>query len=221
MPYLNVTGKCEGVPDPGLLQEKGGRGFPYCVLMSAAGDVLWEVRPSTRDALQAGIERAGWLLELRERARAAPEDAGLAASVELLDGLGREQRPLLRREKMEELLAVAGIDERVQRLGGERVAELRYRERVDPLLIQTKDQAAQAQAFFALYQEGLRPPPGATSAITFWSQATRGAVAAKDAAAAKACLAATESLCASGNFGPRAPAMLEELRAAVAGLGRE
>ena len=220
VPYLNVTANWSGAPDQGLLQSKGGRGFPYCALLDESGEVLWEVRPTSREVLREGLERASWLHELRARARAAPDDEALAASVELLDALGREQRAPVPLERLEALLAREGLDARVRAAGEGRIALMRYDQRVKAALSESRRPLAQARAFFGLYREGLRPPPGSRTAITFWVQSTRGAVDAQDVAAARACLAEVRALVATGAFGRPMEATLDELERAVEALGQ-
>jgi len=218
VPYLNVTANWSGAPDQGLLFRKGGRAFPFCALLDETGEVLWEVRPISREALREGLEHAGWLDALRARARAAPEDEGLAASVELLDAFGREQRPAVPLERLEVLLAREGLDERVRAWSEERVVRVRYDQQVTAALRNRRPQA-QARAFLELYRAGLRPPAGSPTAITFWVQSTRGAVADGDRVAARACLEEVDALIATGAFGPPMVATRDELKLAVEALG--
>jgi hypothetical protein len=85
--FLHNTSRLKEEPYPDLLQEKGGRGFPYLVFLDAEGNVIARHEAErTVDRFQATKARAEAFLELRKKAaqgdRAAKIDL-LAARADL------------------------------------------------------------------------------------------------------------------------------------------
>ncbi len=85
--FLHNTSSLKEEPYPDLLQEKGGRGFPYLVFLDAEGNVIARHEAErTVERFQATRSRAEAFLELRKKAaqgdRAAKIDL-LAARAEL------------------------------------------------------------------------------------------------------------------------------------------
>lgn len=192
MPYLNITARWDGAPDQDLLQEKGGRGFPYCTIMNADAEVIWEVRPTSREALQEGLASAKALQALKAKLAENPDDAGLAASVEIMTALGSQQRETKPMEELEKLAEVEGIDADVKARFDEWIEGKKFEEMLNGVMQNAKSQEDVGAAFLKLYQDGVRPPAGAGSTVMFWYYCTLGAVAAQDKEAATACVAELE-----------------------------
>lgn len=188
MPYLNITARWDGAPDQDLLGEKGGRGFPYCTIMNADGDVIWEVRPTSREVLQEGLANAKALQALKERLKAKPDDAGLAASVEIMTALGCQQRETKPMAELEELAKVEGLDADVKARFDEWIEGKKFEELLNGIMEKATSQEDVGASFLKLYQDGVRPPAGSQTAMMYWYYCTSGAVAAQDKEAATACV---------------------------------
>ena len=197
MPYLNVSARWEGAPDQNLLQEKGGRGFPYCTIMNAEGDVIWEVRPTSREVLHKGLEDAKVLDALMQRAAKAPDDKGLAASVALLSEMGKGQRQLREMDELQKLFETKGLDPEVKERFEPWFAAKRFDQRIRALDADAKTPEAFHAAVLALYEEGVRPPEGARYVIPFWLSATEGAIQAGKQEVATACLGELDEMAKS------------------------
>lgn len=65
IPYVNITSQIPGKPDQGMLAQKGGRGFPYCIFMDSTGKVLKEARPSDKDSFTAAMKPITLLTSMR------------------------------------------------------------------------------------------------------------------------------------------------------------
>ena len=63
---MNITAQIDSKPDEGMLQEKGGRGFPYCIFMDADGKVLKEARPSDEASFTVAMHPVSLLLSARK-----------------------------------------------------------------------------------------------------------------------------------------------------------
>ena len=59
-----------------MLQKKGGRGFPHCIVMDSSGTVMKELRPSSESAFVGGMS----MINLLFKARAAVNDDSLSKS---------------------------------------------------------------------------------------------------------------------------------------------
>lgn len=79
MLYANVMSRIEGHPDQGLLQEKGGRGFPYLVFLDETGAVVHPQPGGWREV--EGFEQSLWALDA-----VASSDAADAAMAKLVLG---------------------------------------------------------------------------------------------------------------------------------------
>lgn len=188
VPYLNVTANggrggetaFDGAPDQGLLREKGGRGFPYCVVMDPTGEVLWEVRPTTEAILRKGLSDATALHELRKRSADAPGDAGLAASAALLAELGKSQRGALPMEELVALRATKGLDEAVAERFDTWKTAREFDERVLSLLRQSLPEEETAAKMLEMYRKGVMPPEGAGRAASYWYFLFEGAFSADE-----------------------------------------
>lgn len=107
VPYLNVTTRSDKHPDQGMLQKKGGAGFPHVVLMNEEGLVMHQFRPMSQgmldEALQEAQKKAKEFADLRAEAEKNPADVDMQASF-LAKRLGMENDPLVL-EKLKALVA--------------------------------------------------------------------------------------------------------------------
>jgi len=177
VPYLNIEARTPAVPDQGMYKEKGGRGFPYCTIMNAAGEVIWEVRPTSEAVVAKGFANANMLVKLQAALSQKPDDQALEASASLLEGIGRSQRKAPAMSDMEEWGNVKGVDKVVVtafnawKKGQEIRGAMRRR-----------------GGAYKLMKEGTQPEKGSVYALGFFMNATRDAIAAKDAKIAAAAL---------------------------------
>lgn len=216
VPYLNVTARWEGAPDQGLLSEKGGRGFPYCAIMNADGEVIWEVRPTSREVLRTGLADARMLQDLKDRLAEKPEDAALAASVEVFAAMGCQQRETKSVEALEKLAATEGLDAKVAERFGSWMAAKRFDDKIAELGRNTDSQEEYQKKILALYEEGTRPPEGANRAISFWIYTVYGAIAEGKKEIAVECLAKLDEMAKSEE---RLKKTIEDLRKKLDEIG--
>lgn len=186
MPYLNVTARIEGKEEDDLLEAKGGRGFPYCVLMNEKGEVVWEVRPDSEEEFTKGVEKATRLVGLQKKLAASPNDKGLEASVMLMEASGRNQREAPPLAKLQEWSKVEGVAPEAKTMAMGLIAKTRIRKAMQ---VQSREEAI--ENMYALMKEGVTPPEDAGGQIilNFYGFAAMGAVEAKDVARAKKAVA--------------------------------
>ena len=77
--------------------------------MDASGQVVWEVRPTSKDVFEEAVADAGRLLSLRSVLAKKQDDMALAASVALLDAMGRGQRAGPSVDEVDAFAKVKGI----------------------------------------------------------------------------------------------------------------
>ncbi len=188
VPYVNITAQSgdeyqlKGVSDPDLFGKMGGRGFPYVTLVSADGEVVWEIHLSDKAGFGEALGHARLLMELKSKAAAAPKDEGIAASFKVLDQLGRTQRKALLNEKeMAKLVSNGGVDARVvayyKRLEIEKEAEKRI------MAAFAKIRNDGGVAVLELFKKN--EPIQEHMQVPFYFWAAKGAVKTKDAANAQ------------------------------------
>lgn len=75
VPFLHVTSRVEGEAHPDMLQEKGGRGFPYVVAMDSKGEVIGQIADRTVAGFRAMTKKAAEYVALaaKEKRTAAEE----------------------------------------------------------------------------------------------------------------------------------------------------
>ena len=76
VPFLHVTSNVEGEHHPKLLQEKGGKGFPYVVVMDAKGEVLAQVpwKERTVEGFRKTVKVAGEFTALSAKEKRTPAE---------------------------------------------------------------------------------------------------------------------------------------------------
>lgn len=178
VPYLNVTAQWDGAPDQGLMTPLGGLGFPYCVLLDAAGAVVWEVRPESEDVWTRALAGARRLdtvrTELEADDLAESERASKRATATLLDAIGRIQRPWPSIDSLDAAAAVAGVPDDIRAwYSSERTTQLIRRS------TQARDGGRSA---LQLYRDGKRPDPAQQGLpFSFYRAALEGAITTGDA----------------------------------------
>jgi hypothetical protein len=202
IPYLNVSARLDDKPDQGLVIEKGGSYFPYCILMDGRGRPLVEFRPLTRQAVVLAREEGS----LHARLLAAsddPKDLSAVRALRLFRAIRGEARlgvdamrliasepeqdaelvarfeDYLRRRRVREAFAAAQKKVREVPAPEESGAEARRRHRA-------AKEAKLAAEMYPLLAEGLsfRVETNPAMFLNYAILATRGAVAASDRKAA-------------------------------------
>ena|SRR5688572_7326876 len=76
VPFLHVTSRVTGEYLPNLLDEKGGTGFPYVVVMDAKGEVLAQVpwKERTVDGFRKTLKAAGEYSALAAKEKRTPAE---------------------------------------------------------------------------------------------------------------------------------------------------
>ena len=213
--YLNITSKVETHPDQGMLQKKGGAGFPYVVMMDSAGEVLTSFRPSTQAALKDAATKAGNFVTLRDAAAAKPNDADANASF-IMAKLGMKEDAELR-TKLSEVVKgkispatrkayeafVCG--EKIKAFGTDMSKAMRAADK------EQRDAVAAEWAVKAYesWKGGLKPPSQETAYFNYAMNAAKGASKAGDKAGAEKIIVWIEGFAAQI---PQITKMVEDLR---------
>ena len=183
VPYLNVSVKIptdkEGwgdAPDQGLLGKKGGRGFPFCAIMDASGEVLWEANPQSKKSMTEAMENAKLLQSLWKQQMKNPEDAGLKASVTIMIQLGWQQRGQPKRAVLEAAAKVEGIDAKVLAVFN--------KWRINDDFQQAFRAEDGGTIVYKMFKAGKTPEKGTGTSLIFGYYGAKGAIKAKDVAAA-------------------------------------
>jgi hypothetical protein len=199
--FCHVTSQVADDPDQGLLQEKGGEGFPYLVFMRPSGDVLAvqrDRRVVAFAAKQAACER---YLELSARAAEGDETVG----VDLL--IARIEMGVLTLAEARKAVAALGEIAADRRA---RIAELLLELEVDETVrqVSTRTQAIDAgRQFRRMWDEG-RVPAG-RPALVFFHMILEAAYADRDPALYERALGEFDKAAASS---PNRERMLASLR---------
>ena len=201
--FCHLTTQVPGDPYQTLLQEKGGRGFPYLAFLDAEGNVICKHQGArTLEGFLASGEKVGSFLELKKKAEGGDKAAGfdyLLAQIELGLDDGDE------------------IERKVQALG-ELTPE--QHAKLDPLLndvqihgilkgVNPRDEEAVLGAggrFLGMMQAG-KLPRGRQEAQAFWSILMTYAEKQQDAATYEASLEGLKKL--AGDT-PKAKAFFEQ-----------
>ncbi len=110
--YLNITAVGRGgegveAPDQGMLSKKGGRGFPFCVVMDNNGKVLTEIRPQDKEQFLGGLAPAKRLLGAR-KAYADNKTPVTEANMKLLEASFEPDEKMF--PELKKLAMVPGVD---------------------------------------------------------------------------------------------------------------
>jgi hypothetical protein len=157
----------------------GGRGFPYCTIMNADGEVIWEVRPTDEETWHTALDKAKKLQAMKASLEKHPDDAALAANIALLDASGRSQRPMPDISELEKLAETKGVDPVLKAEFDKLKVSARIRQAMGSA------QSDGGAAVYALWKEGAGPADNDGQAIGFYRYAVDGAISAKHAADAK------------------------------------
>lgn len=175
MLFCHVTSRVEADPHQGLLQEKGGRGFPYLAFMDADGNVLAKQGERSVEGFEKTLKTIKDFFALENKAAGGDQAAGVDALIAGLE-LGRYDA-----EKATEMMGKLGkIPADKKKVIDGMLVNLE----VDAVVatVRTKEQAAEAgKKLLAMEKEG-RVPTG-RSARTFYSLILEAHAAEKDAKA--------------------------------------
>jgi hypothetical protein len=221
VPYLNITTRLDDSPDQDLMGAKGGTGFPTLFFMEPeTGAVLnewwWpEDEDTVREALKKATEKAKGVQTLVAEAAKKPEDKALQAKLQIK--LAMMHAASMSLEELRELSKTKGLDPEVK-------AE--FDEWYAGALVQRELDAAQQKAesrkeftdlasagFYKLLKDGVRLPAKHENAQMFYDLGLTGAVAAGDAASAKAAFDGLSE--ALGLIAEQNPTVADKVKAAI------
>jgi len=209
---MNVEARWDGAPDQKLLQKMGGRGFPYCVIMTPEGKVIWEVRPSDQENWAKGVTNARRVVALQEASKKNPDDKVAKANLALLTALGCQQRDPGSFDALEAEAKVAGVDSKIL----DRFKSWLPNKKFDAAFMKAVSGVSRDEVgprLLALYKKGPRPPEGNRSAGTLYYYAARAAIDANDLETARKAVAEFEKAVAAN---PRAKKTVEALKKKLA-----
>lgn len=191
----------------------GGRGFPYCTLVNAAGEVVWEVRPTGEQAWKEGLASARKLVDLRAQLEKKPGDKVLEANIALLDFTGRGQRPKPPVDEIAPHAKVEGAD-------ADLVAKFEAMRRDEEIGTAVRNSRQDGgAASYGLWKQGKAPETSHGMALGFYGTATEGAIAAGSAEDARKLLDVLRKVVdANPRLGTRGAQMIESLEKKIAGL---
>ncbi len=214
VPYLNVAARWEGAPDQDFLKKMGGRGFPYCTILNADGEVVWEARPTDEASFTEALGHAKTLADFKAALAKDPENKALQANVAIMDFMGRKQREKSRTiEELDELAKVEGVDAKVvAALDGIRKDEIL----MGALQAFRRDKG---EKLLELIKKGTVPEEGHEMETSFWAMAADAAINAKDKALATQAIDKFVKSAKGKPFEARAKEHADQLREKVAGLG--
>ncbi|MEE9391645.1 MAG: hypothetical protein V3W41_03980 [Planctomycetota bacterium] len=108
VPYLNISARLGDKPDQGLLLDKGGRYFPYFIIMDEAGLLLVELRPINRKRVEQALADARLKQRLSRDAESG-ENIAAVRGLRLLKIILREEAAE-NKEEVERLAKTKGLD---------------------------------------------------------------------------------------------------------------
>lgn len=200
---LHVTSLVESDPHQDLLQEKGGRGFPYLAVLDPEGNVL--AKPSSRevDAFERLIGKAAQYLELVKKADAGGESAAFDLFLSRLQlGIPTYKEAVAEKKKQRNL------SDDQKELVEMALLELRVVETCAGMKT-NKDRVSAGSLFFKLSRKKL-VPRDSDVAGPFWEQITYFAEKQKNA---KVFRDAMEQFAASATEGSTKDRVLEAMQA--------
>jgi hypothetical protein len=215
-----VEARWDGAPEQGLFMKKGGRGFPYCVIMNPEGKVVWEVRPSDADRWAKGVENARKVVALQEASKKNPADQAAKANLALLSALGCQQRDPGPLGKLEAQAKVAGVDKKLL----DRFNSWLPNKKFDAAFMKAVKGASRSEVgsrLLALYKKGVLPPKGNRYAGNLYYYAASAAIDANDLETARKAVAEFEKAVAANPRAKRAVDALKNKLAKAEGGGEE
>jgi hypothetical protein len=174
--------------------------------MDEAGDVVWEVRPTSEDAWKEGLANAQKLVAMRDALAKNPKDELLAANVALLDASGRGQREKPSMETLAEHAKTEGADPVLVA----KFEAMRKTETINAAFRKLRED--KGVAVYELWKSGTAPDEGDRMALAFYNSAAAGAIESKNAADARKLV---DLLKDAGKGNPRIAAQLEKNVAAL------
>ncbi|MCA8973728.1 MAG: hypothetical protein KDC98_03355 [Planctomycetes bacterium] len=189
--FLHVTSHVDGDPHQGLLQEKGGRGFPHLVFMDSNGEVLAKQRERSVEAFETTRKACMQFLELDRKAKAGDKSVGADLLIARI-----EMGSITLAEAKE---AEAGLG-KVKAEKKARIFELMLDLEVEDAMagVRTRTQAAEVGRRFAeMWGQGRAPKKG-RPASTFFGLILEAAAQDKDAKLYERALAKYEKVAPQG-----------------------
>ncbi|MSR75811.1 MAG: hypothetical protein EXS14_10130 [Planctomycetes bacterium] len=214
--YLNITSKVATHPDQGMLQTKGGRGFPHVVVMDSEGEVLTTFRPSTQAALKDAATKAQNFIALRTAATAKPGDADANVNF-IMAKLGMKEDVELRK-KLDEVVK-GKISPATRKafdafVAGEKIKAFQADAQKATMAAGKDNREATTDEWaikaYKSWKGGLKPPAPDSSYLGYALSAARGAQKSKAKADAEEILKWIEGF--SAQF-PQITKMVEDIRA--------
>ncbi|MAG56632.1 MAG: hypothetical protein CMJ83_10115 [Planctomycetes bacterium] len=181
--------------------------------MNAKGDVIWEARPTGKDAFAEALASAKKLDALQAKAAKNPDDLVAAANAALLDYKGRSQRKKPDISEIEKHAQVEGADKDL-------VASFNQAKKSDAIMGAVRGARSDGgEAIYKMFKAGDAPPKGDRMEIAFYRYGVDGAIKAKDKEAANKMLEAFMAIAAKNpRFKERAEKDAETLRKQIADL---
>ncbi|MCA8926126.1 MAG: hypothetical protein KDD82_30245 [Planctomycetes bacterium] len=214
--FCHITTRIAGRKHDGLLSEKGGRGFPYLVVMDAKGDVLSTVQNRSVAGFRAAVETAQAYVDL-----ATKEDRTPAEEVQLIEaelGLGKTTPA----DALKRLDGLTGADEAVVKKLRDTIAAKEFDAVITKRLEGIRQASSQEEAdaivaeigaeFWEAYQAGKRPSDDMQTATTFYSLLMQYGIMKKNAGSARAGL---DGIVAMHGDNPQAKPQIEKFRKQV------
>jgi len=188
VPYLNITTHLDDTVDQGLLNEKGGSGFPTLFFMepetgAVLNDWWWpEDEDKVREALKAATAKADELKALMAKAKAAPDDKALQAHLAIKLAMMRAADKSM--EELAELAKTEGLDPALKAEFDAWYAGALVQKAYDDAAASAESrkefmEAAQS-GFYELLKKGIRLEPGHESAQMYYDLGLTGAITAGD-----------------------------------------
>ncbi len=149
VPYLNISAQLSNVPDQSVIQQMGGRGYPYFVVLTDRGERIVpgpsqsQFRPQSKKETEAALRGAIELIAARVLAAEQPESTACVAAVTILESLLIEGRGS--EARLAEARAVDGVDPQLMLRLGVRDVVAVYTRVVSTLA--KNDQAGRSAAF--------------------------------------------------------------------------
>lgn len=150
--FSHITSQVEGAAYPKLLQEKGGRGFPYVVAMDAAGEVVAKLRDRSVEGFRSMMKDAADYAVLLPKKERTPAEALRFLRLEMRLGKVADEEARTRATALEGLDDAGKADRADLLLGLEIKAELNKIQGRDPA-----PRIAAGKVFAGMWAAGREP----------------------------------------------------------------
>lgn len=189
--YLNITSKVDTHPDQGMLQKKGGNGFPYVVMMDSGGEVLTTFRPNALSDVQSAAAKANEFVSARDASAKNPKDDDAKARY-LMIKLNMKPDEIERKsldDAMKGKVSKATKEKFDGFVAGEKIKTWEQGFRTAMRAAKPEDreatQAAESVKAFEAWKGGMKPPADGSTGLNFAIICCGGAIKVGDKAAAE------------------------------------